>query len=790
VNERAKMQDIVGINEIAEMAGVSRQAVTNWRSRTADFPRPIADLASGPVFRRAQIRAWLLRNNRKLGDLNDSLGFYPRLRSFRNDDDALAVCINNVADRLDASATSDQKPGMLLGKIQSGKTRAFVGVIAAAFDKGFDLALVLTKGTKSLSAQTVSRLSSDFSEFIEEDELLVLDIMHLPGKLTRAELRRKIVIVAKKQVKNLERLISFISDQEGLQKRKVLLVDDEADLASIRFVKERDKDALTQGTIAEQMDALRDMSKEVAFLQVTATPYSLYLQPEDYNDSFLADGVFKPKRPAFTELLPIHGGYVGGNDYFEAFEQDDPRAFLINEVAESEQDALRKPDQRRINANHILNNANTTGLVRSIVTFIVASSTRQEQQRHKGEKTNKYSMVIHNDIQRAAHQWQNQVIDWIFDALKHAAEKKPDELKPLFKAAYRDLEKSVKAHGDYMPPEDDCFDMFVDALISEDVVVEKVNSDAEVMNLLDEKSELRMRTPYNIFVGGNILDRGITIPNLIAFYYGRNPKTMQADTVLQHSRMYGNRDRSDLAVTRLYTSRRVYDRLYAINTFENSLRSAFESGAHDQGVVFLQTDDANGRRRNSSEKIKVRPCAPNKVLLSNVVSVSPGAMLLPSDFQTKAGSRMASIQAKLDKLIKQEWRDTGNFIKISKDTGFEIIDEIAKSMEFDAVDFEWDAMRGLIDYYANKDNNDSILLIAETGRALDREKSGDKSGRSILGTVLRDKILNVRRTKPVLVLLQQLGGRERGWTAHPFWWPILAPPTDAAPCVFATKVAN
>ncbi|MBR9826679.1 MAG: hypothetical protein GYB36_12910 [Alphaproteobacteria bacterium] len=784
------MQDIVGINEIADMAGVTRQAVTNWRSRTADFPQPIADLASGPVFRRAQIRAWLLRNNRKLGDLNDSLGFYPRLRSYRNDDDALAACINNVADELEASATSDQKPGMLLGKIQSGKTRAFVGVIAAAFDKGFDLALVLTKGTKSLSAQTVSRLGADFSEFIEEDELLVLDIMHLPGKLTRAELRRKIVIVAKKQVKNLERLIEFIDKQEGLQKRKVLLVDDEADLASIRFVKERDKDALAQGTIAEQMDKIRGMSREVAFLQVTATPYSLYLQPEDYDDSALAECVFKPKRPAFTELLPIHGGYVGGDDYFGSFDDDDPRNFLMYEVAESEQDALRKPDQRRISPVHILNNANTTGLVRSVVTFIVASSTRQEQQRRLGEKAKKFSMVIHNDIQRKAHQWQNDVIDWIFEALKQSAEKAPNELRPLFNAAYDDLKRSVSAHGDYMPPRDDCFDMFVDALISEDVVVEKVNSDAEVMNLLDEKSELKLRTPYNIFVGGNILDRGITIPNLIAFYYGRNPKTMQADTVLQHSRMYGNRDRSDLAVTRLYTSRRVYDRLYAINSFENSLRGAFESGAHDQGVVFLQTDDSSGRRRKSNERIKVRPCAPNKVLLSNLVSVSPGAMLLPSDFQTKAGSRMASIQAKLDKIIKQEWRDTGDFVEVSRDTAFEIIDEIAKSMEFDAVDFEWDAMRGLIDYYADKEDDDTILLIAETGRALDREKSGDKSGRSILGTVLREKVLNIPRSKPALVLLQQLGGRERGWTAHPFWWPILAPPTDSEPCVFATKVAS
>jgi chromosome partitioning protein len=53
--------DLVGINEIAELAKVSRQAVANWRSRLADFPRPLVDLASGPVFQRSQVRAWLRR---------------------------------------------------------------------------------------------------------------------------------------------------------------------------------------------------------------------------------------------------------------------------------------------------------------------------------------------------------------------------------------------------------------------------------------------------------------------------------------------------------------------------------------------------------------------------------------------------------------------------------------------------------------------------------------------------------------------------------------------------------
>lgn len=773
--------DLVGVNEIAAMAGVTTQAVANWRVRSSDFPQPLKELASGPVFRRTQIRAWLKRNNRKLGSLDEFSSFYPRLKSLRNDDQALSTCIDEIVEELENASTTGDKPGMLLGKIQSGKTRCFVGVIARAFDRGFDLAIVLTKGTKTLSAQTVRRLEGDFAEFIEDDEFLVVDIMNLPGTLRRSELRRKVVIVAKKQARNLDRLIEFVAQHKDLHDRKVLLVDDEADLASVRFVRKLGDAVVNQGTIADQIDQLRKMTKGMAFLQVTATPYSLYLQPQDYDEAN-TNYVFKPKRPAFTKLLPIHSGYVGGDDYFGQFDDDDPRSMLIVEVAEQEQDALRRADKRRISANNVLETDNVSGLRRAIISFVVAVGVRRWQQREGGERAKKYAMVIHNDIARAAHAWQDLVIDWIFQAIVAAAENDPKQLRPLFDEAFDDLEASVHADKGKMPPREEAFDAFIDALQSDDVAVEKVNSDTDVMALLDENAELKLRTPYNIWVGGNILDRGITIPNLLSFYYGRNPKTMQADTVLQHSRMYGNRDRRDLAVTRFYTSRAVYDRLYTINALESSLRNAFETGAHDAGVVFIQSDA--GRR--------VRPCAPNKVLLSDVVAVSPNDMLLPSDFQTKGSTAMAKIQTELDRLIKLEWRDIGDFVAVDREKAITIIDSIAKSMEFDTVEFEWDAMRGLIDYYADvaQGGDGKILIYAETGRKLSRAGSGDKSGRSILGTALRKKVLGEPRSKPALILLQQEGGRELGWTAHKFWWPLFAAPTDTEPCVFATKVAN
>ena len=101
----------------------------------------------------------------------------------------------------------------------------------------------------------------------------------------------------------LEKLASIYPD---LREKKVLIIDDEADYASVSFRKHAE--AVEVGRISSQIDEVRKIVKEADYLQVTATPYSLYLQPTTLEDKF----EFLPKRPAFTVLLPIHKKYIGG----------------------------------------------------------------------------------------------------------------------------------------------------------------------------------------------------------------------------------------------------------------------------------------------------------------------------------------------------------------------------------------------------------------------------------------------------------------------------------------------
>ena len=57
-------------------------------------------------------------------------GFYSRLSKEREDSADLISVVMDTADGLTAQVTDENRPGMLLGKIQSGKTRAFLGIIA------------------------------------------------------------------------------------------------------------------------------------------------------------------------------------------------------------------------------------------------------------------------------------------------------------------------------------------------------------------------------------------------------------------------------------------------------------------------------------------------------------------------------------------------------------------------------------------------------------------------------------------------------------------------------------
>ncbi len=57
-----EVNHLVGLAEIAEMLGVSRQRAGQLSREYPDFPAPVAELASGRVWERAGVEEWALRH--------------------------------------------------------------------------------------------------------------------------------------------------------------------------------------------------------------------------------------------------------------------------------------------------------------------------------------------------------------------------------------------------------------------------------------------------------------------------------------------------------------------------------------------------------------------------------------------------------------------------------------------------------------------------------------------------------------------------------------------------------
>jgi len=121
-------------------------------------------------------------------------------------------CIEQTVQKLFAPITSNERPGMLLGLIQSGKTRTFLGIIALAMDNGFDNCIIFTKGTNPLARQTLARVRRAFRDAINNDDARVFDIMALPENLTIYERDLKFIVVCKKEDDNLRHLERALCD--------------------------------------------------------------------------------------------------------------------------------------------------------------------------------------------------------------------------------------------------------------------------------------------------------------------------------------------------------------------------------------------------------------------------------------------------------------------------------------------------------------------------------------------------------------------------------------------------
>lgn len=503
-----------------------------------------------------------------------------------------------------------------------------------------------------------------------------------------------------------------------------MIIDDEADTTGIGFshVKDTD-DEFDLRTVASKVNAIRGSLDGCVFVQVTATPYALYLQP-DFNEEKL-----EPIKPKRTVLVPPGAGYIGGDYYFiKSKEENHPAKFIFESVPADEHliitDQKRKgkkskiEDRRVFKEEEILTGNKLQVFKKGVVNFIVGACILRFN-----NKTTHYAYVIHTAIQKSSHVKLDSITRELLKQIKSRNAETARIIDKMLDEAYKDLEKSVSAYGYDMPAIEDVKDEFYHVVDKDFISISIVNSDKDIDSILNEETgELRLRTPFSIFVGGQVLDRGVTIPNMIGFYYGRSPKTMQQDTVLQHSRMFGYRSKELLSVTRFYTTTRIYENMTKITEMDTALREDIESGNFSEGLYFIQryladTTDSNGNRVID----QIIPCSPVKIALSNVVLLKPGRRILPIGFMPKAKSYTTKDFEKINNLMASLKVDDVSAVPIPLDKAKELVKLVYGMIDKDEESTRFITMEHFIDtmhYLAS--SNKTVKLIVRRDREISK----------------------------------------------------------------------
>jgi hypothetical protein len=431
--------------------------------------------------------------------------------------------------------------GLLYGLIQSGKTSVITVTAALAADNGFKCIVILTSDLNPLYSQTLRRIRSQLRG------LKVFGKSDWENQAFERQLRTSpFVAVCSKNPNHLSSLLEAFKrvGSAGAKGLPTLIIDDEADQASLNT--QASKNAKTRSNDISAINVLitdfRELFQTNTYLQVTATPQALFLQRPD--------GLY---RPSFTVLSEPGPGYVGGEAFFEE------NSKLLRLVDLDEVDQLTSGHQPtptlRIPA----------GLRKALLSFFVAAAARNIQYPEEN-----FSFLCHISHTKINHQHVIGLIDVFRDETVTA-------FQDHGSAAYQKLKSDLLAEHENLagtepglPPFDKVLER-VEFLLPA-ASIKEINSNSN--------EEIEPDHVYSVFVGGNKLGRGVTIPNLITSYYGRNPKRPNADTVLQHARMYGYRQRH-IGVTRLFLPTKLSEHFRIIHDMEKALRALVEK--HPQG---------------------------------------------------------------------------------------------------------------------------------------------------------------------------------------------------------------
>lgn len=350
------------------------------------------------------------------------------------------------------------------------------------------------------------------------------------GLFTNNSLIEPTIIVLKKNARILKSWANILNATDFMKGNPLFIIDDEADAASLNTFINNNQ----QSSINRYLESIKNGASSSLYLQVTGTPQALFLQTKSSG-----------WHPYFTYYFQPGSAYLGGDFFFPSSGKPDCITYL---------DTLKNP------IHHV------------VIRHLAISS---QILLSKGIVSN---CLFHPSVRVATH---NKYADEIKKELLWCRDN-ADEFEDELRLQYDNFTPSKSVKNSFE-------DILVKAteLLDDNIKVIIMNGNCDV-----ESDEYV--SGCNFIVGGNTLGRGVTFPGLQTIYYTRTSKKPQADTMWQHSRMFGyDRDKGMMMV---YIDKRLYKLFSDINATNNAIIAQVEKGIDNVKVYY--PEGLNPTRRN------------------------------------------------------------------------------------------------------------------------------------------------------------------------------------------------
>lgn len=518
--------------------------------------------------------------------------FWRRLQKYWLDHSVLPVqvvsSIDSVTDEImgylgdPLENSSWRRRGLVMGHVQSGKTTNYSALIAKAADMGYRVIIVLAGLTNSLRYQTQVRLDQSFVgksslgdsiwsitypvsnifKGIEGDEYEIrhpycgttqasdFNVAKAKGiGATEGNFADPVLFVTKKNDKVLDQLSEWLKklNQTGIIDGPMLLIDDEADNASI----DTEKDPNKASTINSCIRNLLNCSRRSSYVGYTATPFANIFIDPDTTDDMLNNDLF-PEH--FIKSLEPADNYIGADKLFS--EKGKYHSACIRVIPNDYQDLI--PLKHK--SGDVIKGL-PISLQNAIYEYIIFRAIRildAEGNRHSSMLVN---VSRFNSIQKQVYEEIYTLLQVIKDSIDVWALSDKWNNSDILMQMYNVWTEEYKSFSGYNWDE---IRKTLKKSISS-IEVRLINMKGGSLNY-DKAPESGL---HIITIGGLALSRGLTLEGLAISYILRNVGA--ADTLLQMGRWFGYRPGYE-SLCRIHTTMDMLGHFREVNDSVEELR--------------------------------------------------------------------------------------------------------------------------------------------------------------------------------------------------------------------------